>query len=150
MPDLGPQQFDLSVSDSYPANNPADSDDDLKVNVEVPVTIHWNLARTALEPKKNPDVEFEEARWSLAGPGPHQAYEEKPGGTVAKTGVLKWKLATSVLRRVEKSPDGKKYRLVFAPVVRLVSQFSPANGGSDQIEERAKNSAVSRGAWVAL
>lgn len=150
MPDLGPHQFDLIVSDTYPANNPADSSDDLKVNVEVPVTIHWNLGRTALEPKKNPDVEFEEARWSLAGPGPHSVYEEKLGGPVAKTGVLKWKLATSVLRRVEKSPDGKKYRLVIAPVVRLVSQFSPANGGSDRIEERAKNSAVSRGAWVAL
>ena len=95
-------------------------------------------------------MEFEEARWSLAGPGPHPVYEEKLGGTVAKTGVLKWKLATSVLRRVEKNPDGKKYRLVIAPVVRLVSQFSPANGGSDRIEERYKNSAVSRGAWVAL
>lgn len=45
MPDLGPHQFDIPVSDSYPANNPADPSDDLKVSVEVPVTIHWNLGR---------------------------------------------------------------------------------------------------------
>ncbi len=150
MPDLGPHQFDIPVSDSYPANNPADPSDDLKVSVEVPVTIHWNLGRTALEPKKNPDVEFEEARWTLAGPGPHNVYEEKLGGSVVRTGVLKWKLATSVLRRVEKSPDGKKYRLVITPVVRLMSEFSPANGGSNIITERYKNSATSRGAWVPL
>lgn len=35
MPDLGPHQFDIPVSDSYPANNPADPSDDLKVSVEV-------------------------------------------------------------------------------------------------------------------
>jgi len=69
MPNLGPHQVNISLFDKYPANNPADPSDDLVVRVEAPVTIFWNLDRTALDPDKDPDVDFVRPAGNLKGTG---------------------------------------------------------------------------------
>lgn len=144
----GPQQFELSLGDTYPANNPADPNDDISVSVVVPVTLHWNLERTALDKEK--DVQFSTPRWSGAGAGPHVVFEEKMGGRVEKVGTVEWKLASDVLRRVETNTPGKKYRLMITPVVRLMRTFTPSNGGSPRFEEVRINSSTVRGGWIPM
>ena len=146
--DLGAQQFELPLSDSYPANNPADPSDDLAVNVSVPVTLFWNLDRTELDQKK--DVAFSDPRWLGSGQGPHPIFEEKIGGTVQKVGTVEWKIITEVLRRVETNTPGKKYRHTITPVARLIRTFVPVNGGSPRIEEARQYSSTVRGNWIAL
>ena len=146
--DYGPQQFELTVRDSFAANNPADESDDAAVEVVTPVTICWNLHRTALE--KDQGVVFSAPRWLGSGKGPIQVFEEKLGGNMAKTGSASWEQTTEVLQKVEMHGNGKKYRLLVTPQVRLLRTFVPATGGSPRTEEVAKAAATARGTWVDL
>lgn len=146
--EYGPQQFELPLSDSFPANNPADTSDDLTVAVKLPVTLFWNLERTELEEKK--DVQFSAPRWLESGQGPHAVFEEKLGGRLEKIGTLQWQVTTDVLRKVETHAGGKKYRHVIMPVARLIRTFTPANGGSPRIEEARMYSSTARGNWLSF
>jgi hypothetical protein len=145
---FGPQQFELPLSDSYPANNPADESDDLRVEVIVPVTLFWNLERTQLDEKK--DVQFGAPRWLGVGSGPLPVFQQKLAGTVEKVGTVQWTVITEVLRRVETNSAGKKYRHLITPLVRLIRTFTPSNGGSPSIEEVRQNSSTVRGDWISL
>ena len=144
---LGPQQFELVIQDSFPARNPADDATDIAVTATVPVTLFWNLDRTALDEKK--DVQFGTPRWTGAGPGPHAVFEAGVTNAARRTGTLEWRLVTEVLRTIETNANGAKVRPVVTPLLRLLRAHTPANGGTPQIEEVATASSTAKGAWSA-
>jgi hypothetical protein len=146
--EYGPQQFELTVRDSFAANNPADESDDTTVEVVTPVTICWNLGRTALE--KDKTVEFSAPRWLGSGKGPIRIFEERIGSNIVQTGTASWEQTTELLQKIEMHGNGKKYRLLVTPQVRLLRTIVPATGGSPRTQEVAKAASTARGAWVDL
>jgi len=142
MPELGPQQFDIPVDDQlFQTLNPDDPIIGIAVGALVPVTVPWNLERTEL----TKDVVFGPTRWTGAGPGPHDMYEERLGGKREKIGTVTWTVDTTCTQLVQ--TNGDQHRWLVTPCPILSRTFTPLSG-APQITEVMKNPQPCPGNWV--
>jgi hypothetical protein len=144
MSNLGPQQFDIPVSDQlFQTLNPNDPIIGISVSAWVPVTIPWNLQRTELV--KDKEVTFGKVRWSEAGPGPHDLYEEKLGGRREKVGTVTWSVETVSYQTVQE--NGPHHRWLITPCPILMRTVVRTGAGSGSVEVM-KNPQPCPGKWV--
>lgn len=146
MSNLGPQQFEIPISDQlYQTYNRNDPPEGIAPSVLVPVTIPWNLARTELS--KDKAVTFGSARWSGAGTGPHDVFGEKIklGDTRVKIGTVSWSIETTCYQTIE--VNGGHHRWLITPCPILFRTFTPL-GGAPQTIEVARNPQACPGSWV--
>jgi hypothetical protein len=143
MPTLGPQQFEVDLSDQlFRTYNPADPIIGISVTATVPVIIPWNLARSELE--KDKDVIFGFTRWSGAGAGPHDVYVEKLGG-LKKIGTVTWSIDTTCYKTVQGTDNHHRWLITPCPI--LSRTFTPLSG-APQIVEVMKNPQACPGIWI--
>ena len=149
MSPLGPQQFDVDVSDQlYRTYNPDDPIIGIAVTATVPVIIPWNLGRTGLEQDKDGEdkkVTFGEIRWSEAGPGPHDVFGEKIGGHLEKIATVEWSVKTTCYQTVQATAGHHRWLITPCPI--LLRTYSPLNG-APKTEEVMKNPQPCPGSWV--
>lgn len=144
MPDLGPQQFDIPISDQlFPTLNPDDPAIGIAPSALVPVTIPWNLQRTELA--KDQAVTFGTIRWSGAGTGPHDVFAEKLGGQREKIGTVSWSIDTVCYQTVQS--NGGHHRWLITPCPILSRTFTPLSG-APETTEAARNPQPCPGNWV--
>ena len=147
MPTLGPQQFEISISDQlYQTHNRNDPPEGIAPAAVVPVTIPWNLQRTELA--KDKEVAFGKVRWSGAGTGPHDVFKEviKLGDSREKSGTIAWSVETVCYESVE--TKGTQHRWLITPCVILFRTFTPVSGAAQTIEV-SKFPKPCPGSWVA-
>ncbi len=146
MSSLGPQQFEIPLSDRlFQTLNPADPIIGIAPTVMVPVLVPWNLQRTELAPDK--EVTFDQPRWSGCGPGPHDVYEERLqlGNTRVKTGTVTWSVETVCYQTVQ--TNAGHHRWLITPCAILLRTYKPLSG-TPQIVEALRNPQPCPGRWV--
>ncbi len=144
MPNLGPQQFEIPLSDQlYQTLNPADPIIGIAPTVMVPVLVPWNLQRTEL----TKDVSFGKARWSGCGTGPHDVFEERLqlGNTREKIGTVSWSVETVCYQTVQSNAGHRRW--LITPCAILLRTYTPLSG-TPQTVEALRNPQPCPGHWV--
>jgi hypothetical protein len=142
---MGPQQFDLSVFETYQTKDPAAPITGTEIEGTVSVTINWNLAGTELTDK---DVQYSDASWSGAGNGPLTVYDDAMGGALVAIGTVAWTAQTHTLKKVETDTPNKQMRWAVTPVVQLIRNFKSKVGDPDDTEVTYTASDTVRGGWM--
>jgi hypothetical protein len=146
---LGPQQFDIPISDQlFATNNPNDPIIGIASSALVPVTIPWNTKRTELEKDKDgkaKEVVFGKIKWSGARTGPHAVYEEQIGGKRVKVGTISWSIETTVYQEFQQQGAQRRWRITPCPI--LFRTYKPLKGPAE-VTEVAKNPQPCHGRWV--
>jgi hypothetical protein len=147
----GPQQFDIPISDQlFPTNNPKDPIIGIAPSALVPVTVPWNAQRTELEKDKDgkiKEVVFGKTKWSGAGTGPHDVFEEQIGGKRVKVGTISWSIETTVYQELQQRGNERRWRVTPCPI--LLRTYKPLDGPAETTEV-AKNPQPCHGKWVTV
>ena len=148
MANLGPQQFEIPVSDQlFQTLNPDDPIIGIAPDAHVPVTIPWNANRTDLaKDNDNNDkkVDFGKTKWAGAGPGPHDIYEEQLGGQRVKVGTVTWSVDTEVYQDWLQQGNMKRLRVTPCAILTRTTILH----GKTETTEVAKNPQPCFGQWV--
>jgi hypothetical protein len=142
---MGPQQFDLSVYETYQTKDPAAPITGTEIEGTVTVTINWNLAGTELTDK---DVQYSDILWTGAGNGPLTVYDDALGGGMKAIGTVEWHAKTHTIKVVETETPNKQVRWAITPVVELVRTFKSTVGDPDDTGVTYTASDTVRGAWM--
>lgn len=146
MPDLGPLQFDLEVSDTFQTRAPNEPLVGTVIRVKAQVSVNWNLARTEIGAADG--VTFSALRWLDAGRGPLPVHEIGFNGT-KKTGTISYEAVTGFFRVIQEDTAGNRYRWLVTPYIKLVRTFSPLEG-APTIAEAQHAQGTAEGAWQPL
>jgi hypothetical protein len=142
---MGPQQFDLSVFETYQTKDPAAPITGTEIEGAISVTINWNMNGTELTDK---DVEYSDSLWIGAGNGPLTVYDEAIGGGLKPIGTVEWKTDTHTLKKVETDTPNKQVRWAITPVIQLIRTFKSTIGDPDDTEVAYTASDTVRGGWM--
>jgi hypothetical protein len=145
MPPLGPQQFDLSVFETYQTKDPAAPLAGTDIQGTVGVTINWNLNRTELTAQ---GVEFSAPLWLGPGNGPLTVFDDALGGGLRPIGTVAWSVVTHALKVVDPDPSNKQYRWAITPVIQLIRKFTSSTGGLPDTRITYTASDTVRGGWI--
>ncbi|HXQ82423.1 MAG TPA: hypothetical protein VN775_13980 [Opitutaceae bacterium] len=145
MPPLGPQQFDLSVSETYQTKDPAAPIVGTDIQGTVSATVNWNLNRTELTDQ---GVVFSDPSWLGPGCGPLTVYDDGIGGGLQPVGAVAWSLKTQVLRVVEADTPNKQYRWAITPVVQLIRTITSTIGKLPDTQVTGQDSQTVKGGWL--
>lgn len=145
MPPFGPQQFDLSVFETYQTKDPAAPIVGTDIEGTVGVTINWNLNRTELTKQ---GVVFSAPLWLGPGNGPLSVYGDVLGGGLCPTGTVAWSVMTHTLKVVELDTPNKQFRWAITPVIQLIRTFTSKTGGPPDTEVADTASDTVRGGWM--
>jgi hypothetical protein len=142
---MGPQQFDLSVFETYQTKDPAAPITGTEIEGTASVTINWNMAGTELTDK---DVEYSDVLWTGPGNGPLTVYDAAIGGGMKAIGTVEWNAKTHTIKVVEADTPNRQIRWAITPVVQLIRTFKSATGDPDDTEVTYTASDTVRGGWM--
>ncbi|MFT3783841.1 MAG: hypothetical protein QM790_17665 [Nibricoccus sp.] len=143
---LGPLSFSLDFVDTFDTCDPQAPLEGVEVNLEVPVTINWNLHRTDLN---DPAVSFGCGIWTKAGPGPHDLFADQVGlPNRKKVGTIEWSLTTKSERWVQKDAGRFRQVVTVTPLLLLTTRLLATN--TPQIGIRQSRPTPCYGAWQNL
>lgn len=143
---LGPDVFEIQLSDSFSTLNPNDPIVGIDLTAVVPVTVNWNLARTDLiSTPEQKEVTFGEIRWEGAGAGPHDIFEEKLGGQREKVGTVTWSITLEYYKIVQ--TNGGLHRWLVTPCP-ILYRTEVRSGQGTKKTEILKQPVPCPGAWV--
>jgi hypothetical protein len=138
---MPPQQFELTVYETYTTKDPKAPITGTEIQGNVGVTIDWGSGGAS-----PPALTFDPASWLGAGAGPLTVYgdalgDPKPVGTVS------WDVATHSIAKTETNTPEKKSRWTITPIVQLVRTFTPCEGPQPDAEVTYTASDTAKGAW---
>jgi hypothetical protein len=142
---MGPQQFDLTVYETYQTKDPAAPLTGTQIQGTITVTVNWNLAGTQLTDQ---GVTYSDTLWTGPGCGPFNVYDEALGGGLQVIGTVAWKTQTNTIKTVESDPTGNQVRWSVTPVITLVRTFKSSTGDPDDTEVTYTASDTVKGAWM--
>ena len=145
MPQLGPQQFDMTVYETYQTKDPAAPITGTEIQGTVSVTINWNLNRTELTDQ---GIVFSDPVWLGAGNGPLAVYDDAIGGGLQQVGTVAWTVKTQAFKVVETDTPNNKYRWAITPEVQLVRTFTSKIGDPPDTQVTYTASDTVRGGWM--
>jgi hypothetical protein len=140
---LGPISFALDFIDTFDTLDPQAPISGAEVNVEVSITVNWNIQRSALE---NEGVTFEPIVWTKSGPGPHDVFADQLGQTGRqKVGAIQWSITNKVEKWTQK--DGSRFRPVVTVTPILMMTRRTIGISSPSIEVRQSRPTPCYGSW---
>jgi hypothetical protein len=145
MPQLGPQQFDMTVYETYQTKDPAAPITGTEIQGTVSVTINWNLNRTELTDQ---GVVFSDPVWLGQGNGPLAVYDDAIGGGLQQVGTVAWTIKTQALKVVETDTPNKLYRWAITPEAQLIRTFTSKIGDPSDTQVTYTASDTVRGGWM--
>jgi len=143
---LGPISFTLDFTDTFATLDPQAPVNGVEVDVEVNVTVNWNIDRTALTAE---GVTFEPIVWTKSGPGPHDVFADELGQPGReKVGTIEWSLTNKVEKWTQK--DGSRFRLVITVTPILMLTEKTIDVCAPKIEIRQTRPTPCYGSWQSI